>query len=560
MRKLDPITIEILRNAFITAAEEMNAALIRSAYTPVIYESKDSAVALIDGKHRVLGHSSGIPLFLGNLEACTLATEEMFGRQVWEDGDIWIMNDAYMTGTHMHDVTVFAPIFHGDDLAGFAASRAHWLDIGAKDPGVPMNATEIYQEGLRMGPTLVVRGGKPVHAVIGLIEKNVRFPTPAIGDLHAQFAVAAIGKSRMGALLDRYGKEMLEAATDEIFRQSEQLDREVVRGIPDGRYEAEGYIDDDGAGGDPILVSVKVDVHGDEMTLDLTDTGGPARGPMNCGEVQTISACRLAFKYMINPHQPVNGGTFRPLSVKVRPGSILGAQEPSPCQFYFTPLGLLVDLFVKALAPAFPDAAVAAHYGDGMVMQFNGTHPATGQLFLENEPHVGGWGASRGRDGQDGMIWSMSGSFKDMPIEIFESKFPARVTEYAIRSDSCGAGQWRGGCGIIREYVMETDDAELSLWFDRSVTPAWGIYGGADAEGPAVIINPGEEGAQPHLKASRRPLNRGDVVRCLTGGGGGFGDPLQRDTSSIEADILDRFITTQYAEKHFGYQASPAAR
>jgi len=188
----DPITIEILRNAFIMAAEEMNAALIRSAYTPVIYESKDCAVALVDSRHRVLGQSSGVPLFLGNLEACTLATEEMFGRSVWEEGDIWIMNDAYLTGTHMHDVTVLAPIFYRGDLAGFAASRAHWLDIGAKDPGVPMDSTEIFQEGVRLPPTKVVRDGKPVGDIWSIIESNVRFPRSAIGDMKAQFAVATI--------------------------------------------------------------------------------------------------------------------------------------------------------------------------------------------------------------------------------------------------------------------------------------------------------------------------------------------------------------------------------
>ena len=174
--KPDPITIEILRNAFVMAAEEMNAALIRSAYTPVIYESKDCAVALIDSHHRVLGQSSGVPLFLGNLEACTLGTEEMFGRSVWNEGDIWIMNDPYLTGTHMHDVTIFAPIFYHGDLAGFAASRAHWLDIGSKDPGVPMDSTEVFQEGVRLPPTQVMRAGEPVKDIWSIIETNVRFP------------------------------------------------------------------------------------------------------------------------------------------------------------------------------------------------------------------------------------------------------------------------------------------------------------------------------------------------------------------------------------------------
>ena len=549
MSATDPITIEILRNAFIMAAEEMNAALIRSAYTPVIYESKDCAVALIDSRHRVLGQSSGVPLFLGNLEACTLAAEEMFGRSVWRRGDIWIMNDAYLTGTHMHDVTVFAPIFYRGDLAGFAASRAHWLDIGAKDPGVPMDSTEIFQEGVRLPPTQVVREGRPVEDVWSIIESNVRFPRSAIGDMKAQFAVAAIGEHRLGALFDRYGRETVEAAAEEIFSQSERLDREAVGAVPDGVYTAEGFLDSDGVGDDPVRMRVKITVEGEKLVIDLTDADGPGRGPINCGAVQTLSACRLAFKYLFNPRRPVNGGTFRPLEVLTRPGSILDARPPAACQFYFTPLGLLIDLIASALAPVLADAVPAAHYGDGMVFQFTGVDPRTGELFLDNEPHVGGWGASQGRDGEDGMIWTLSGNFHDMPIEVFESKFPARITDYSFRRDSAGPGRWRGGSGIVREYQM-TADTEMSLWFERSGNPAWGLFGGRGGAPPDVAVNPGTPEEIRLLKTNRMPLRKGDTVRCYTGGGGGYGDPLERDPRAVEDDLADGFISPGYARRH----------
>ena len=545
----DPITIEILRNAFIMAAEEMNAALIRSAYTPVIYESKDCAVALIDSQHRVLGQSSGVPLFLGNLEACTLATEEMFGRSVWGEGDIWIMNDPYLTGTHMHDVTVFAPIFYRGNLAGFAASRAHWLDIGAKDPGVPMDATEIFQEGVRLPPTQVVRGGEPVADIVSIIESNVRFPKSAIGDMKAQFAVSAIGSHRLGALFDRYGRDTVEAAAEEIFRQSERLDREAIRAIPDGLYTAEGFLDSDGVGDEPVWIRVKVVVEGERLLFDLTGTDGPGQGPINCGAVQTLSACRLAFKYLFNSHQPVNGGTFRPLEVLTRPGSILAARPPAACQFYFTPLGLMIDLIASALSPVLPNTVPAAHYGDGMVFQFTGINPRTNELFLENEPHVGGWGASVGQDGEDGMIWTLSGNFHDMPIEVFESKFPARVTNYGFRQDSAGPGRWRGGSGIVRVYQMTTD-TEVSLWFERSGHPAWGLFGGEGGAPPMVITNPDTPREVRRLKANRMPLRTGDIVRCYTGGGGGYGDPLDRDPQAVLADLADGHISLEYADKH----------
>lgn len=551
---IDPITIEILRNAFIMAAEEMNAALVRSAYTPVIYESKDCAVALIDSRHRVLGQSSGVPLFLGNLEACTLAAEEMFGRSVWKEGDIWIMNDAYLTGTHMHDVTIFAPIFYRGGLAGFAASRAHWLDIGAKDPGVPMDSTEIFQEGVRLPPTQVVRGGRPVEDIWSIIESNVRFPRSAIGDMKAQFAVAAIGEHRLGALFDRYGRDVVEAAAEEIFSQSERLDREAVGAVPDGVYTAEGFLDSDGVGDDPVRMRVKITVEGERLVFDLTDADGPGRGPINCGAVQTLSACRLAFKYLFNPRQPVNGGTFRPLEVLTRPGSILDARPPAACQFYFTPLGLMIDLVASALAPVLPDAAPAAHYGDGMVFQFTGTDPRTGELFLDNEPHVGGWGASRGQDGQDGMIWTLSGNFHDMPIEVFESKFPARINDYSFRRDSAGPGRWRGGSGIVREYEM-TADTEMSLWFERSGNPAWGLFGGRSGAPPEVVIRPETPEEVRLLKTNRMPLRKGDAVRCYTGGGGGYGDPLERDHQAVLDDLADGYISPEYARRHHRFTA-----
>ena len=268
-------------------------------------------------------------------------------------------------------------------------------------------------------------------------------------------------------------------------------------------------------------------MEGERLVFDLTDTDGPGQGPINCGAVQTLSACRLAFKYLFNSHQPVNGGTFRPLEVRTRPGSILAARSPAACQFYFTPLGLMIDLICLALSPALPDTIPAAHYGDGMIFQFTGINPRTNGLFLDNEPHVGGWGASQGRDGEDGMIWTLSGNFHDMPIEVFESKFPARITDYGYRQDSAGPGQWRGGNGIIREYQMTTD-TEMSLWFERSGNPAWGLFGGESGAPPEVIINPGTPNEIRRLKTNRMPLRKGDTVRCYTGGGG-YGNPLERD-------------------------------
>jgi N-methylhydantoinase B len=550
---IDPITTEIVRSTFNAAADEMNATLIRSAYTPIIYEMKDCSVALLDAEHRVLGQSAGLPIFLGNLEICTRLTEETYGREAWRPGDVWVMNDSYLTGTHLNDMTVFGPIFARDEIVGFAACRAHWLDVGAKDPGGPMDSTEIYQEGIRVPPLRVVEGGEERRDVVDLLGRNSRFSYPAQGDLGAQIACVNTGQARLRAIIERHGLPTVLAARDAIFAQTEQLEREAITAIPDGEYTAEGCLDDDGVAlGEPCWVRVRVTVAGDAMTIDLTGSDDMQSGPVNCGEAQAVSAARVAYKLLINPDNPPNGGAFRALNVDVRRGSLLAAEDPAPCQWYFTPLGLLIDLVVKALADALPEQAAGASYGDSMVISLSGIDPRNGRPWLDLEPTVGGWGAWHGSDGESGLINNVNGSLKDLPIEVLETKFPLRLSHYGYRTDSGGAGRWRGGNGIVREYTIESDEATLYLWFERSVTPAWGLRGGADATPPDVVINPGGDDERHMLKASRVMLKRGDVVRTMTGGGGGFGPADERDDEQVRADVRDGHVSAAAAHETYG--------
>jgi N-methylhydantoinase B len=552
VRTLDPITTEIIRSAFTAAADEMNATLIRSAYTPVIYEMKDCSVALLDAEHRVLGQSAGLPIFLGNLEICTRLTEREYGRDGWQPGDVWVMNDSYMTGTHLNDMTAFGPIFVGGDLVGLAACRAHWLDVGAKDPGGPMDSTEIFQEGIRLGPTKVVEGGVQRRDVTDLLGRNSRFGAPAVGDLGAQIACVRTGQRRLEAIVARYGLETIEAARDEIFAQTERLERAAVAAIPDGLYRAEGCLDNDGNSEAPVWVRLAVEIRGDEMRIDLTGSDDARLGPINCGEAQAISACRVAYKLLINPDNPPNGGAFRPLTVEVRRGSLLGAEEPYPCQWYFTPLGLLIDLVVRALAGVLPDQAAGASYGDSMVIGIAGVDHRTGRPWFDLEPTVGGWGAWRGSDGEDGLINNVNGSLKDLPIEVLETKYPMRMTRYGFRADSGGPGRWRGGNGVVREYTIDCEQAQLFLWFERSLTPAWGLFGGRDATPPLVVLNPGRDDERRMLKASRVALRRGDVIRTMSGGGGGFGDPRARDPERVRRDVGNRHVSAEAAQEVYG--------
>ncbi|PLW83628.1 5-oxoprolinase [Kineobactrum sediminis] len=557
MNPVDPITTEIIRNAFISIASDMNATLIRSAFTPVIYEGKDCSVALIDENGEVLGQSLGLPLFLGNLEICVKIMAERYGWDYFQEGDVFYMNDSYMTGTHLNDSTIIMPIFWRGQRIGFAASRAHWLDVGAKDPGTPVDSHEIYQEGTRWGPTRLYDAGKPRQDVIELLRLNSRFGDATIGDLNAQIAAGNTGEQRLQALFERFGPETIRAARDEIYKQTEAREREEITALPDGEYSAEGTIDDDGLGNGPIPVKLKVTIAGDAMTVDLAGSADQAAGPVNCGLTQTVAAARVAYKLLICSEESPNGGSFQALDVQAPVRSIFHAQEPAPCGWYFTPLGLLIDLIVKALSEVLPGKAAGAHYGDSMVITIAGQDPRhNDDFYLMIEPTTGGWGAFDGGDGANSLINNVNGSFKDLPIEVFESKYPLRILSYGIRQDSGGAGKYRGGNGTYREYLVESDSS-LWLWFERSDTPAWGLFGGGSGAAPKVLIQrPGQE-TMERLKANDIKIPRGSVIRSMTGGGGGYGDPEERDPRQVREDLLDGFISPEHASTVYG--VSPEA-
>ncbi|MEV6150918.1 hydantoinase B/oxoprolinase family protein [Nonomuraea sp. NPDC052129] len=540
---IDPVSTEIIRCALLQAAEDMNTTLIRSSYTPVIYEAKDCAVALMDRDHNVLGQSSGLPIFLGNLEVCTRETERMFGREIWQEGDVWVLNDSYIGGTHLNDVTVYGPIFVGGELVGFAASRAHWLDMGSKDPGGSMDSTSIFQEGLRMGPMKIYENGAPCRDLHEVIARNVRFPHATLGDMRAQVACAMTGQRRLAEIVGRWGMATVMAARDEIFAQTERLERQAVAAIPDGTYTAGGFLDNDGIDlATPLPVNVTVTVEGERVHVDLTDCADQATGPVNCGAAQAVAAVRVAYKLLISADVPLNGGSFRPLDVATRPGSMLAAQSPAACQYYYSHLGLLIDLVVKALAPVVPGKAAAASYGDSLIVQFTGTDPRTGKLYVSQEATVGGWGAWEGGDGETCLINNVNGSLRDMPIEVLETLFPVRVTRYEVRPDTGGQGQWRGGNGVVREYEF-IGDTSLSLWFERSVTPAWGLAGGAAGTPPRVTLNPGTPRQREMLKVNALPVSAGDVLRCESGGGGGYGQADLRAPEAVADDLTQGMVT-----------------
>ena len=550
----DPITTEVIRNFVVACAEDMNAALYRSAFSSIIYEGRDSAVALLDRNGDMLGQSTGVPIFIGNIDVCVKAVIERYGDDL-APGDVVAMNDSYIQGTHGHDVTVIGPIFHKDVVVGYAASRAHWQDLGAIDAGTTMGSTSIYHEGLRFGPTRIVRKYVPLEDWFDIMRRNTRMKETLIGDLNAQIAAIRTGERRLNQMLDRVGVSVFESAKKSIFRQSEKLEREAIAKIPDGVYSTEGFLDNDGVTDLPIPVRVTVTIGGDKIVVDLGGSSGPVKGALNCGEAQTISMIRLAYKAMISPDRAITGGSFPTLEVKIPEQCIFNAREPSACEWYFTGLGLLADLMITALGKAMPGKAVAANYGDSMVASFSGSH--SNHQWIVIEPTAGGWGAWYGSDGESAMINLSNGAFRNIPAEVYEVKHPMLVEEFSIRQDSGGAGRWRGGCGVVRSYRALVD-CEVSLWFERSKTPAWGLEGGRSGLAPEIFVEgPGK--CINSLKLKAHTIKAGTVVRTVTGGGGGYGVSLERAPELVLSDVLDYYVSIEGARQEYGVVIDPKA-
>ena len=543
----DPVTVEVIRNAFNSIAAQMNNNLARSAYTPIIYEMKDCSVGLFDADARLLGQAPVLPIFLGNLEAAIEVTTEHFGGVgVYRPGDVYAVNDSYLTGSHLNDISIFSPVFHDGELVGFCATKAHWLDIGAKDPSQAMDSTEIYQEGYRIAPTHLYREGEPCTETIEFLTRNSRLPRSVWGDMHAQIAACRTGEQQLQALYDRFGAQTVRESVAEIFSQCERLDRDAVERVPDGVYTAEGELDSHGPGGDPVPVKVTVTVSGDEMVLDLDGSSPQTPGCMNCGLAQTISGARLAFKFLFNPDVPVTGGTFRNLTVKAPERSVFDAREPAACQYYYPHIGLMIDLFIRALSPAMPEAVVAGQPADAMNIMFTGPNPRTGERFVCGESTAVGWGARAGSDGTDALANYGAGDLKNFPVEVIESLYPLRIHRYGLREGSGGDGEYRGGLGVERAYETLGDGITVSLWFERTRTPGWGLFGGEPGAPASVEVDTGE-GPREVLKVNRLAVPAGSRVVIRTGGGGGYGDPRRRSDEARERDLVDGYVTSTLA-------------
>jgi N-methylhydantoinase B len=552
-RKIDPVVTEIVRNGIIAVTEEMKTNLMRTAYNIIIYEALDFTTGLFTPRGETVSIGIGLPMFIRGMAETVKAKIRHFGRDGIKPGDIYITNDAYLTGSHLNHVTLTLPIFHRRELVGFSCCMAHWLDVGGTLGGM---TTDIFSEGIQVPILKLHRAGVVNQDVVDVIRQNVRLPSRAMGDLRAQVTAVKTGERRFLQLIDRYGREPVLAAIAAIMDQSEASARARTRTIPDGVYEAESYMDDDGIDvGKPVPIRVRVAVEGDEMTIDLTDVSRQVRGFYNSGITTGYACTQVAYKCLTSPTDyPINDGSFRSLKSIVPPGRVVSATRPAPMRWWMTYPMTIVDTIFKALAPAIPGRVIAGHHADLLVAACHGINPKTHEFFIANfGPLGGGWGAKRNEDGVSGTVCINDGDTHNGPNEQAEAKFPLVVESYALVTDSGGAGRHRGGLGVERVIRARTG-MTMNTQIERAHCRPWGLDGGLEATGNAVALRLGGTWKTdfPNAKVLVAQLKAGDAFRIRSGGGGGYGSPLDRPVADVQQDVRQGYVTATAAAELYG--------
>ncbi|WP_052891475.1 hydantoinase B/oxoprolinase family protein [Thermogemmatispora carboxidivorans] len=554
---VDLFTIEIVKDALVAIGDEMFIALQRTSKSTIIYEVLDFASGLTDARGQLITQGNGVTGFLGTLTFAVRSVLEKFGTENLHPGDVVITNDPYGGGgTHLSDVSLVVPIFYGGQLVAFAASKAHWTEVGGKDPGSwTTDSTEVFQEGLQFPCVKLFEEGRPVQSLIDLIAANVRLPDMTLGDMYAQAASLHLGERRFQELCDRYGLAVVQSSIEALLDYGERMTRLELAKLPKGVYEAEDWIDDDGLGHGPFPVRVKVTISDDEFICDFTGTHPQVPGPVNCTLTGLHSGVRTMLKAITSPTIPVNEGCFRPLKIICPPGTIFTAERPAPVSTYWETMNYVTDLVWKALAPIVPDRLSAGHFLSVCGIVLAGTHPDTNELFLLVEPQAGGWGAGAAKDGESGLMCVGDGETYVIPVEVAETRYGILVERYELDTEPrAGAGRYRGGRGCIREYRAVADNVTLTATFGRHKYVPWGVAGGQNGSRNEVRIRHADGREVVLGKCARYPLKRGEVARLVTGTGGGWGSPLERPVEAVIEDVRDGYISREQAWQDYGVE------
>jgi len=557
---IDPVTLDIVKDALIAVSNEVFYAFAQTSMSPIIYETLDYASGITDADGNLLTQGNGACGFIGTISPLVQDTIKKHGKENMRPGDVFIINDPYMGGgTHLSDIGMCMPVFFEGELIAFVGNKAHWTDVGGTFPGsYTMKATEMYQEGLCFPCVKLVSAGELVRGVYEVFQANVRYPELNEGDMWGQISSLRTGSNRLGDLCSKYGIGVVKGAMIRLLDQGEHIARSRLKEMPKGTWEMTDYMDDDGYG-NPVKIQVKVTITDDEFLCDFTGSSPQVASTINAGYTASHAGVKIVYMAILGPALSVNDGIFRPLRVITEEGSVLKANRPAPTSCYFESMLYSTEVVWRALAPLFPEYLGAGHMLSVCACNLSG-QKANGEPFLVVEPTGGGWGASRGKDGEVGQFCIGDGETYNVPVEMAESRYGIMVDEYSLHTDGTGAGEFRGGSGCVRVYRALTDNQAYSANFGRNKLPVWGSAGGKDGSYNYFEFfhadgTPKDERRQGIVSQYR--LDRGETVRMVCATGGGYGDPMKRDPEKVAWDAKNGYITIAQAEAVYGVLLNP---
>jgi N-methylhydantoinase B len=550
---IDLVTLEVVRNRLDVIAEEMQVTLLRSAFSTIVREGQDASASLFDAEGNVIAQACAIPAHQGMLIPSVKRIVEVFPASTMRKGDVYILNDPYDGGTHLPDITLVTPVIHDGETVALTCTMCHHQDVGGKAPGsVPPDATEIYQEGIRIPPLKFYEQGRPNETLHALLRLNVRIPEAVMGDFGAQLAAGEVGRRRLSRLFEEYGRDAVLALVRELFDRSETMTREALRRIPEGTYSFTDYLDNDGIDLDRrIPICASVTVTRDDFIVDFDGTSPQVKGPFNAVPSSVQATVFYVLRAITDPAIPNNAGCYRPVKLRLPAGSLVNPRPPAAVNARSTTIKRIADVLLGALVKAIPDRLPAASSGNLLSVAIGGVDGRSGRSFVFTHLIAGGMGARPIADGIDCVETDVTNCMSN-PVEAVEMAFPVRVVKSVLATDSGGAGRFRGGLGFEKIFEVLDGEVIVSHRGDRHYTAPWGLFGGHPAPSwHSTIVR--REGGRESIPAKLVfTLRKGDQLHMFGTGGAGYGDPLQRPAQDVRRDVLDRKVSLEHAREAYG--------
>jgi len=546
--RADPVTMQVIRYGLEAVADDMGHNLVRMGRTTIVKEIMDINCGVLDAHGGILAQAHLCPLMMFSLPTTAAYMLRRVSR--FEEGDVIISNDPYLGGQHLLDVQFFSPVIVEGERVAFVANIAHQLDMGGAVPGgVAGGLTEIYQEGLRIPLVKLYRGGEEDLQIFDLISSNIRIPEKTMEDFRAQAATTMVGVKRVKSLVSKYGLDVFRECTRMLTDYSEKRVRHFIEGLPDGNYMGVDYLDDDGQVDEPVRVQVNVHISGDQMKVDFEGSSRQTKGNVNCPWACSQGGVFYTMVGIIDPHMPLNDGTFKPIQVTSREGLVTNPLPPAGVTARSQTMTKIVEAMLRAMSEVVPDRVVAGSHGQACTSSFSGMHPETGKRFSYIEIQGGGAGARPGKDGPDGQDLHL-GRFMNTPVEAAEIEHPVMIERYEFIPDSGGAGKYRGGLSLVRDIRFLTD-VTWARYSDRQKFRPQGLFGGKEGSMGSLILNPGKPSRKKCKSKGVDQLKAGDVLSIRLPGSGGYGPPEERDPELVRWDVLNGKVSVQSANEHY---------